>query len=152
VRYLDGLQGKNRYTKHHARKILGLLQAYCKSDVLAAMQRAVQYHAYGFSSLERILAHQATPKPSWQQLAESEQETLTRLAQSEPIGPSHSQEYQDLLYGNQSSTEEHDETTEQIQPDDHSENTSDSDNSRDTPPVDSEPSGGVEDSHHRGGA
>jgi hypothetical protein len=76
LRYLAGMEGKNRYTKHHARKILGLLQAYCKSDVLAAMQRAVQYHAYGFSSLERILAHQATPKPAWQQLGESEQETL----------------------------------------------------------------------------
>jgi transposase len=152
LRYLAGLEDKNRYTKHHARKILGLLQAYCKSDVLAAMQRAVEYHAYGFSSLERILAHQATPKPSWQQLGESDQETLNNLAQSEPIGPRHSQEYQDLLYGTQSSAEEHHETTEQTQPDHNSENTSDSGNSLDAPPVDPEPPGDVEDPHDRGGA
>jgi len=114
--------------------------------------------------LERILAHQATPKPSWQQLGESEQETLNNLAQSEPIGPRHSQEYQDLLYGTQSSTGEHHEATEKLKPDDNSENTSDSEsigtsenasdsgNSLDAPSVDPEPPGDVEDPHDRGGA
>ncbi len=113
VRYLEGLQSKHLYTKHHAQKILALLHAYSKQDVVAAMDRAVQYHAYGFSCLERILAHQATPKPSWQQLGESEQKTLTRLAESEPIGPRHSQEYQDLLYGTQPSREEPHEPNDQ---------------------------------------
>jgi hypothetical protein len=106
VRYLEGMESKHRYTKHHARKILALLYAYPKSDVIAAMERAVQYHAYGFSALERILAHQGTPKPSWQQLSESDQETLKKLADSEPIGPRHSQEYQDFLYGTPSLREE----------------------------------------------
>jgi transposase len=106
IRYLEGLESKQRYTKHHARKILALLLAYPKSDVMAAMDRAIQYHAYGFAALERILAHQGTPKPSWQQLSESEQETLKELAESEPIGPRHSQEYQDFLYGSPLSNEE----------------------------------------------
>jgi transposase len=98
--YLAGLESKHRNSKHQALKVLGLLHAYHKSDVLRAMQRGVQYYAYGFSSLERILAHQATPKPAWQQLDEGTQETLQRLTENEPVGPRHSREYQDLLYGN----------------------------------------------------
>jgi hypothetical protein len=145
LQYLAGLESKHRYTKHQARKILGLLQAYNKSDVLTAMQRAVQYHAYGFSSLERILAHQATPKPSWQQLGESEQERLAKLAESEPIGPRHSQEYQDLLYGTQSSQADNDETPKPTCSDNASSDTSNLDSSSDTPRVDPEASGDIED-------
>lgn len=99
VQYLIGLESKQRNSKHQALKVLGLLHAYHKQDLLRAMQRAAQYHAYGYTSLERILTHQATPKPAWQQLGEREQETLQRLSDSEPIGARHSQEYQDLLYG-----------------------------------------------------
>jgi len=103
--YLEELEHKQRNSKHQALQVLGLLHAYHKSDLLRAMQRAVQYHAIGFTSLERILAHQATPKPSWQQLDEASQESLKRLADSEPIGPRHSQEYQQLLYGTSAETE-----------------------------------------------
>ncbi len=113
VAYLEGLETKQRNSKHQALQVLGLLHAYHKSDVLRAMQRAVQYYAYGFSSLERILAHQATPKPAWQQLDEGTQKTLKRLAGDEPVGPRHSQEYQDLLYGNGSPTNKLHDTTEQ---------------------------------------
>ncbi len=145
LQYLAGLESKHRYTKHQARKILGLLQAYNKSDVLTAMHRAVQYHAYGFSSLERILAHQATPKPSWQQLGESEQKRLAKLAESEPIGPRHSQEYQDLLYGTQSSQADNDETPKPTCTNNASSDTSNLDGSTDTPRVDPEASGNIED-------
>ena len=99
IQFLDGLLTKTRYSKHHAQKVLTLLNVYPKSDVLAAMQRAVTYRAFGYESLERILAHQGTPKPSWQQLSDSEQEAIARLTDSKPIPPRHSQEYQDLLYG-----------------------------------------------------
>ncbi len=99
VEFLDGLLAKTRYSKHHAQKVLTLLNMYPKSDVLAAMQRAVMYRAFGYSELECILAHLGTPKPSWQQLSESEQETIDQLTDSKPIPPRHSQEYQDLLYG-----------------------------------------------------
>lgn len=99
VEFLEGILAKTRYSKHHAQKILTLLNIYPKSDVLAAMQRAVTYRAFGFSSLERILAHQGTPKPSWQQLSESEQAAIAKLIDSKPIPPRHSQEYQELLFG-----------------------------------------------------
>lgn len=105
VAYLAGLQSKQRNSKHQALQVLGLLHAYHKSDLLRAMQRGVEYHAFGFSSLERILAHQATPKPNWQQLDEASQESLKQLTDSEPVGPRHSQEYQQLLYGNFEETE-----------------------------------------------
>jgi hypothetical protein len=96
-RFLEGLLSKQRCGKHQAVQMLAFLQAYPKADVLAAMSRAVAYHAYGFSSLERILAHTSTPKAGWQQISESEQRALLRLTQTEPIGPRHSREYQDLI-------------------------------------------------------
>lgn len=106
LEFLDGLLAKTRYSKHHAQKVLTLLNVYPKSDVLAAMQRAVTYRAFGYSSLERILAHQGTPKPSWQQLSESEREAIAKLTDSKPIPARHSQEYQDLLYGKSETSSE----------------------------------------------
>ncbi len=93
--------------------LFSFILGYHKSDLLRAMQRGVQYHAFGFSSLQRILAHQATPKPNWQQLDETSQDTIRQLSGSEPVGPRHSQEYQNLLYGNSSVTDETHETNEQ---------------------------------------
>jgi transposase len=144
VAYLEGLESKQRNSKHQALQVLGLLHAYHKSDVLRAMQRGVQYYAYSFSSLERILAHQATPKPAWQQLDEGTQETLKQLSESEPVGPRHSQEYQDLLYGICPPTNEPDETTEQEA---RSETPDNASNRPDTPPVDPGSSSDTEDSH-----
>ncbi|MEQ1829521.1 MAG: hypothetical protein ABL921_26390 [Pirellula sp.] len=106
VEFLEGLLTKTRYSKHHAQKVLALLNVYPKNDVLAAMQRAVTYRAFGHSFLERILAHQSTPKPSWQQLSESEQEAIDKLIDSKPIPPRHSQEYQDSLFGNRDESTE----------------------------------------------
>jgi len=40
VRYLEGLETKQRNSKHQALKVLGLLHAYHKHDLLRAMQRA----------------------------------------------------------------------------------------------------------------
>jgi transposase len=106
VEFLEGVLAKTRYSKHHAQKILTLLNIYPKSDVLAAMQRAVTYRVFEYSSLERILAHQGTPKPSWQQLSESERDAIAKLTDSKPIPPRHSQEYQDLLYGKKETLDE----------------------------------------------
>jgi hypothetical protein len=62
------------------------------------MERAVRYHAYALSSLERILAMQATPKPSWQTLGQDQQEILEQLTETESIQPRSSAEYQHLLF------------------------------------------------------
>lgn len=97
LRFLDGLLSKQRCGRHQAAQVLALLHAYPKADVLAAIARAVNYHAFGYSSLERILAHTSKPKAGWQQIGESEQQAILRLTQSAPIGPRHSREYQDLI-------------------------------------------------------
>jgi transposase len=148
VAYLAGLESKQRNSKHQALQVLGLLHAYHKSDLLRAMQRAVQYHAFGLTSLERILSHQATPKPNWQQLDEASQEALQQLADSEPVGPRHSQEYQQLLYGD----EEIEERNGDNEQENTSENTSENEasngeaDSSDASGIDPEASSNAEDS------
>jgi transposase len=65
LRFLEGLLRRQRYGKHQALRVLSLLRTWHRKDLLAAMDRAVRYHAYSLSSLERILAVQATPKSLW---------------------------------------------------------------------------------------
>lgn len=95
--FLEGLLKQQRYGKHDARRVLTLLHAYSRSDLVAAMQRAIQYHALGYSSLERILAHQATPKPTWQAFSDREQAALRQLTDSVGVNSRRSEEYQHLL-------------------------------------------------------
>lgn len=95
--FLEGLLKKQRYGKHDARRVLTLLHAYSQADLVAAMQRAIQYHAHGYSSLERILSHQGTPKPTWQALSDREQAALQQLTDSECVNSRRSEEYQHLL-------------------------------------------------------
>lgn len=97
-RFLEGLLLKQRCGKHQAGKVLALLRAYHHEDVLAAMARAIRYHAYSLSSLERILAAQAIPKPSWQTLDEEQQRMLQELTDEEAVQPRSSTEYQHLLF------------------------------------------------------
>jgi len=97
-RFLEGLLKKQRCGKHQAGRVLALLRAYHRDDVLAAMERAVRYHAYALSSLERILAMQATPKASWQTLGQDQQQILEQLTEPDSIQPRSSAEYQHLLF------------------------------------------------------
>ncbi|MDZ4849435.1 MAG: hypothetical protein SGI77_09075, partial [Pirellulaceae bacterium] len=95
--YFDGLFKKCRNGKHEAQRVLTLLHAYPLADVIAAIGRSIQYHAYGFHSLERILAHFGSPRNSWESLTEHEQQMLKQITESDPIGPRRSEEYQQLL-------------------------------------------------------
>ena len=97
LRFLEGLLKKQRYGKRQAQRVLALASAYHRQDVLAAMQRAVRYHAYSLSSLERIL-NTATPKASWQVLSENQQELMRKLTDASSIEPRSSAEYQYLLF------------------------------------------------------
>jgi transposase len=129
-RFLEGLLKKQRCGKRQAQRVLLLLHAYQRDDVVAALDRAVRYHAYSLSSLERILGLQATPKASWQSVSERQQESLQELSEAESIEPRSSAEYQYLLF------EEHD-------PDDPSQK-----QQLDPPSTDPRASGGLEDSTH----
>jgi len=115
-RFLEGLLKKQRYGKRQAGRVLALFGGYHRDDLLAAMERAVKYHAYSFSSLERILNIQAKPKASWQQLSETDQETLRRLAEAndnEAIKPRSSDEYQYLLFEESGTNGDDEETCEE---------------------------------------
>jgi hypothetical protein len=101
-RFLEGLLKKQRCGKHQAGRVLALVSAYHRQDVLAALERAVRYHAYSHSSLERILQLQATPKPSWQLVSPEQQDTLRKLTGSDSLEARSSADYQYLLF------EEHD--------------------------------------------
>jgi hypothetical protein len=80
---------------------LSLLRTWHREDLLAAMDRAVRYHAYSLSSLERILAIQATPKSLWQTVDEDQQKWLKDLSQTETTEPNDSSEHQRLLFDDQ---------------------------------------------------
>jgi transposase len=95
TRFLDGLLAAQTYGKNQARKVLSLLSLYGRSDVLAAMDRAIRYRAFSFASLERILAVQAKPKTLPPSLAES---YPPPLSDDDPIRPRETTEYQPLLF------------------------------------------------------
>ena len=97
VDYFDGILSKCRNSRHEAQRILSLLHGYPKKDGLAAMQRGIQYHAYGYQSLERILAHFGTPKANWELLSQREQEALQRITESTRVEARLSKEYQQLI-------------------------------------------------------
>jgi transposase len=97
VEYFDGILRKCRNARHEAQRILSLLHGYPKKDGLAAIERGIQYHAYGYQSLERILSHIGTPKPNWELLSQREQEALQRITESTRIEARSSKEYQQLI-------------------------------------------------------
>lgn len=94
--FLEGLLKQQRYGLKQAQRVLALLRSYERRDLLAAMERAVRHHAYAFSSLERILAMQATPKSPW--WSENHEELLEKLADEGAVEPRPSSEYQHLLF------------------------------------------------------
>jgi hypothetical protein len=77
---------------------LALLRSWRREDLLAAMERAVRYHAYALSSLERILAIQATPKTPWPALEQDDPSQRPNLPSGDTIPPRDSREYQRLLF------------------------------------------------------
>jgi transposase len=92
--FLEGLLRTHRDGKSQARKALGFLSLYRRDDVLAAMERAVRYHAFSCHSLERILAVQARPRPALEYLEDQYHPSLT---DDTPIGPRPTADYQELL-------------------------------------------------------
>jgi len=132
LEYFEGILRKCRNSRHESQRILALLYGYPKKDGLAAMQRGIQYHAYGYQSLERILAHTGTPKPNWELLSEREQEALQRITESTRVEARSSKEYQQLF--NQEKTDpSHDQAPQ-------TESEADSEANSDCEP-DNEPSG-----------
>lgn len=112
TRFLEGLLKRPRGGRQQAQRVLVLLSSYQREDGLAAIDRAVRYHAYSLSSLEHILASQAKPKAAWQLLSDNEQETLRKLSGGSEKSVRPSAAYQYLLF-NQGTEDDQPTTSEQ---------------------------------------
>lgn len=96
-RFFEGLIQRRRYGKDEAQKILALLETYRREDLVAAIERAVQYGAYSRSAIERILAVMATPKTALDQMADQETRQLNSLLSDPPVTPRPGKEYDRLF-------------------------------------------------------
>jgi hypothetical protein len=94
LRFLEGLLRTHRDGRSQARKVLSLLSLYHRDDVLAAIERAVRYHAFSRHSLERILAVQARPRPPQECWNDRYRPSLTDDTRVEPRPTA---DYQGLL-------------------------------------------------------
>jgi transposase len=94
LRFLEGLLRTHRDGKSQARKALSFLSLYRREDVLAAIERAVRYHAFSCHSLERILAVQARPRPALECWDDQYRPSVT---DDTPVGPRPTADYQELL-------------------------------------------------------
>jgi transposase len=108
TRFLEGLLACTRYGKNQAERVLSLAAAYPRSDVLAALERAVQYGAFSPQAIARILAARGQPKTPRDVLAEDQRGHLPPWLDENPVFPRPTSDYQGLL-----SEEPHDaETTD----------------------------------------
>ena len=108
TRFLEGLLASTRYGKNQAERVLSLAAAYPRSDVLAALERAVQYGAFCLQAIARILAARSQPKTPRDALAEDQRGHLPPWLDENPVSPRPTSDYQGLL-----SEEPHDaETTD----------------------------------------
>lgn len=97
TRFLEGLLAAHRFGKNQAERVLSLTATYSRSDVLAALERAVRYGAFSLAAVERILAARGRPKAPLDTLADDYRTTLDRLLEGEPTPPRPTSDYQALL-------------------------------------------------------
>ena len=97
TRFLEGLLAGNRFGKNQAERVLALVAAYPRPDVLAALERAVRYGAFSLQAVQRILAARGRPRTPLDALADDHQSSLDRLLDGEPTPPRPTSDYQALL-------------------------------------------------------
>jgi transposase len=97
ARFLEGLLAGARYGKDQAERVLALVAAYPRSDVVAALERAVQYGAFSLQAIARILAARSQPKTPLDALAEDQRRHLPPWLDEEPVSPRPTSDYQALL-------------------------------------------------------
>jgi transposase len=97
ARFLEGLLAGARYGKSQAERVLMLVAAYPRADVMAALERAVRYGAFSLAAMERILAVRSRPKTPLDFLAEDHGTNRAGLFDEEPIPVRPTSDYQALL-------------------------------------------------------
>jgi len=96
ARFLAGLVQVQRCGWDQAQRLLGLLTVYRRTDVAAALERAVRFGAFSLTAVQRILAASARPKPVLEVLADEERRRLEPLLLDNPVPPRPLQDYQHL--------------------------------------------------------
>lgn len=97
-RFLEGLVQARHYGKSEACRVLALLENYRKTDLCAALDRAVRYAAFSFHAVERILAVNAEPRSVMETLADEGKNQIADLVETdESVPPRPASEYQDLV-------------------------------------------------------
>jgi transposase len=97
VIFFEQLVRTRRFGKNEAARVLGLLATYHREDLAQALQRAVRYHAFSWSAVERILATQARPRSLRESLVAEAQEQLDDVLRQDPLAARPAAEYQALL-------------------------------------------------------
>ncbi len=105
TRFLEGLLTAKRFGWDQAQRVLALLGIYSQADVLAALERAARYAAFSLSTVERILAAQARPKPALESWSDEERQRLRDTLTGPTIPPRSTSEYQSLLFDEQPTDE-----------------------------------------------
>jgi hypothetical protein len=75
--------------------VLALLGTYTRSDLIAALERAVRYGAYSHAAVERILSVRARPRTTLESLA-AEERRLPPWLGEDRVSPRPTSDYQDL--------------------------------------------------------
>jgi hypothetical protein len=114
-RFFEGLIQRRRYGKDEAQKVLALLSTYRRADLVAAIERAVQYGAYSRSAIERILAVTARPKTPLEQMMDREAEQWRSCGDAPPVVPRSGKEY-DQLFDEGTSEAKSDESSKEDNP------------------------------------
>jgi hypothetical protein len=94
---LEGLLAASRLGKNQAERVLALVAAYARPDVIAALERAVRYGAFSPVAVQRILAARGRPRAPLDALADEHRTYLGRLLEGEPTPPRPTSDYQALL-------------------------------------------------------
>jgi hypothetical protein len=97
VSFFDGLLAGRRNGKDEAGRVLGLLTVYHREDLTRALERAVRYRAFAYSTVERILAAQAKPRSAREALVIEAREQLAEILRQTRLAPRPTADYQALL-------------------------------------------------------
>lgn len=97
-RFLSGLLESCRYGQAQARKVLALRAHYHPRDLQGALERALQYGAFTFAAVERILHVQAQPKSTLETLADQEKQRLDEVLGQASVDARPTEDYQYLLF------------------------------------------------------
>jgi hypothetical protein len=99
LRYGEWIAKRKRFARAELAHIVALQQSYSIEDILAAIEHASRYGAYGARELGRILQVKAKPRSFEDQLASSARQHIRRAMDHSPVRQRSLSAYAELLTG-----------------------------------------------------